>query len=218
MSSNPDSPASIRRRGGLIVISAPSGAGKSTLLGRLMNQVDTLEYSISYTTRAPREGEQHGREYFFVSVEEFHRRRERGEFLESAHVHGNFYGTSKHYIEDQLAQGKDIVLDIDVQGATMVSQIMPQSALIFIMPPNFAVLEKRLRSRGLDQAEAIARRLHNAREEVRRFRQFHFVIVNDNLDDATQALISIVHAERSRWRRSEHILRNIVSTFEGGHQ
>ena len=203
------------RRGGLIVISAPSGAGKTTLLARLLKSVENLGYSISYTTRAPRPGEQHGKDYFFVSVDEFLRMRERGEFLESAHVHGNFYGTSRRVIEDELARGRDIVLDIDVQGASLISQVMPHSAQVFIMPPGFDVLAQRLRSRGLDKPEDIEQRLRNARDEVIRFREFHYVIINDDLEAATQYLISIVHAERVRWRRSEHILRNLVSTFEG---
>lgn len=202
------------RRGGLIVISAPSGAGKSTLLSRLLQAVDNLWYSVSYTTRAPREGEQHGKDYFFVSVEEFLRMRERGEFLESAHVHGNFYGTSWRYIENELKLGRDILLDIDVQGAAMVSKVMPHTALVFVMPPGYDVLEQRLRARDLDKTDAIERRLRNSREEVTRFREFHYVIVNDDLEQATQALISIVRSERYRWRRSEHILLNIVSTFQ----
>lgn len=203
------------RRGGLIVISAPSGAGKSTLLSRLLKAVENLAYSVSHTTRAPRPGEQHGKDYFFVSVEDFYRMRERGEFLESAHVHGNFYGTSKRYIEEELSRGRDILLDIDVQGASMVNQIMPQAALVFIMPPGYETLSNRLRSRGLDKAEDIEKRLRNATAEVIRFREFHYVIINDDLDQATTALVSIVQSERIRWRRSEHILRNIVSTFEG---
>ncbi len=202
-------------RGGLIVVSAPSGTGKSTVLSRVMEEVENLAYSISYTTRQPRRGEQDGKDYFFVSVEEFQRMRERGEFLESAVVHGNFYGTSHRYIENELQRGRNILLDIDVQGAKMIRQVMPDAALVFIMPPSFEQLEHRLRTRGSDSDEVIAQRLANARDEVLHYRDYHYVVVNDDLECSVRALMSIIEAERYRWRRSEPSIRNIVSTFGG---
>jgi guanylate kinase len=203
-----------RRYGMLVVISAPSGGGKSTLLGRLLSEVENLRYSVSYTTRAPRPGEENGSHYHFVTEEEFEVMRERGELLESAKVHGNYYGTGRRYVEEELAKGQDLILDIDVQGAEAVSTVLPESVRVFIMPPGFDILSERLRGRASDAPETVERRLRNAREEVTRFREFQYVVVNDELEEALRALISIVRAERQRWNRSEARLQSIVETFE----
>ncbi len=202
------------RYGMLVVISAPSGGGKSTLLGRLLSEVENLRYSVSYTTRAPRPGEENGVHYHFVTEEEFEVMRERGELLESAKVHGNYYGTGRRYVEEELAKGQDLILDIDVQGAEAVSTVLPESVRVFIMPPGFDILSERLRGRASDAPETVERRLRNAREEVTRFREFQYVVVNDELEEALRALISIVRAERQRWNRSEARLQSIVETFE----
>lgn len=202
------------RYGMLVVISAPSGGGKSTLLGRLLKEVDNLRYSVSYTTRAPRPGEEDGVHYHFVSEADFERMRERGELLESAKVHGNYYGTGRRYVEEELAQGHDLILDIDVQGAEAVSTVLPDSVRIFIMPPGFDILSERLRGRASDSPETVERRLRNARGEVARFREFQYVVVNDDLETALRSLISIIRAERERWNRSEARLQSIVETFE----
>lgn len=202
-----------RRRGMLVVVSAPSGGGKSTLLSRLLNAVDNLYYSISYTTRPPRPGERHGEHYYFVSPDDFERMREHGEFLESALVHGHFYGTHRKFVETRLDQGHDLILDIDVQGAESLANIMPEAPRIFLMPPSYEVLRQRLCARGSDHAQVIARRLRNAMQEVRRFREFHYVVVNDDLERALRALICIITAERERWRLSEKLLEAIVDTF-----
>ncbi|MCS7078906.1 MAG: guanylate kinase [Chloracidobacterium sp.] len=201
------------RRGMLVVISAPSGGGKSTLLGRLLAEVDNLHYSISYTTRPPRPGERHGEHYYFVSPDDFERMREHGEFLESAVVHGHFYGTHRKFVETTLERGQDLILDVDVQGAESLATIMPEAARIFIMPPNYEVLRRRLFARGSDDPAAIAQRLQNASREVRRFREFHYVVVNDDLERALRALVCIIEAERERWRLSEKKLDAIVETF-----
>jgi guanylate kinase len=201
------------REGMLIVVSSPSGGGKSTLLARLFHALPDLRYSISYTTRPPRPGEVDGRDYHFVTEAEFARMRAAGELLESAQVHGNQYGTSRLEIESELAHGQDIVLDIDVQGAAAIRAIMPDSVRIFIMPPGFDVLSQRLRARGSDAPEVVERRLRNARAEVTRFREFQYVVVNDDLETAVQELTSIVRAERRRWTRSEAHLKNIVNAF-----
>lgn len=202
------------RYGMLVVISAPSGGGKSTLLGRLLKEVENLRYSVSYTTRKPRPGEEDGVHYHFVSEADFERMRERGELLESAKVHGNYYGTGRRYVEEELAQGHDLILDIDVQGAEAVSTVLPDSVRIFIMPPGFDILSERLRGRASDSPETVERRLRNARGEVARFREFQYVVVNDDLETALRSLISIIRAERERWNRSEARLQSIVETFE----
>ncbi|MGQ9896053.1 MAG: guanylate kinase [Acidobacteriota bacterium] len=201
------------RRGMLVVVSAPSGGGKSTLLSRLLNSVDNLYYSISYTTRPPRAGERHGEHYYFVSPDDFERMREQGEFLESAVVHGHFYGTHRKFVETRLDQGHDLILDIDVQGAESLANIVPEATRIFLMPPSYSVLRQRLCARGGDDPQVIARRLRNATLEVRRFREFHYVVINDDLERALQALIGIITAERERWRLSEKLLEAIVDTF-----
>ncbi|OYT72781.1 MAG: guanylate kinase [Chloracidobacterium sp. CP2_5A] len=198
----------------LVVVSAPSGGGKSTLLNRLLAEVENLHYSISYTTRPPRPGERNGEHYYFVSPDDFERMREHGEFLESAVVHGHFYGTHRKFVEDTLDRGQDLILDIDVQGAESLATIMPEATRIFIMPPSYEVLRQRLSARGSDDPSAIARRLQNASREVRRFREFHYVIINDNLDRALRALTCIVSAERERWRLSEKALDAIIATFQ----
>ncbi|QUW03982.1 guanylate kinase [Chloracidobacterium validum] len=200
----------------LVVVSAPSGGGKSTLLRRLLAEVDNLRYSISYTTRPPRPGERDGEHYYFVSPDDFERMREHGEFLESALVHGHFYGTHRKFVEATLDRGQDLILDIDVQGAESLANIMPEATRIFIMPPSYDVLCQRLRARGSDDPAIIARRLRNAGQEVRRFREFHYVVVNDDLDRALQALICIIGAERERWRLTEKALDAIVATFQTG--
>ncbi len=202
------------RRGMLVAVSAPSGGGKSTLLGRLLEEVENLRYSISYTTRPPRPGERHGEHYYFVSPDDFERMREHGEFLESAVVHGYFYGTHRKFVESILDRGQDLILDIDVQGAESLATIMPEATRIFIMPPSYEVLCQRLRARGSDDPSVVTHRLRNAGREVRRFREFHYVIINNDFDRALQALICIVKAERERWRLSEKALDAIVATFQ----
>ncbi len=201
------------RQGVLLVITAPSGAGKSTLVTRLCAHMEDVRFSISYTTRTPRLGEEHGREYFFVSHTEFQQMCARNEFLEWAEVYNNYYGTHRDSIAQSLAEGKDIVLDIDVQGAEQIKQLMPEAILIFIMPPSFAVLEQRLNRRGLDSPAVMAKRLSVAVNEVNRYRKFDYVIVNDDLEQAAAQLMAIVYAERQRPQRLERRLEKILSNF-----
>ncbi|MEW6733080.1 MAG: guanylate kinase [Acidobacteriota bacterium] len=202
------------RRGILLVITAPSGAGKSTLLARLCATVDNVEFSVSYTTRPPRSGEQNGREYHFISTEEFEHRRARNEFLEWAHVHNNYYGTHRESVEQTLRIGKDIVLDIDVQGAAQVRKAIPEAVQVFILPPSFAVLSERLRRRGLDSQEIINQRLRVAAAEVARYQEFDYIIINDDLDTAANTLTMLVRAERQRPFRIEKKIQNILSSFK----
>jgi len=202
-------------RGNLIVVSAPSGAGKSSLVNRALTQIRRLRYSISYTTRAPRGSERDGMDYYFVTDEVFRAMRERGEFIESAEVHGYFYATHKATIEHMLAEGYDVILDIDVQGARQISDQMPQAITVFVLPPSRKVLEARLRKRNLNAPEDLERRLCNAAAEVKLYERFKYVIINDDRDRAFAALKAIISAERRRPDRQKNRVQSILNTFEG---
>jgi guanylate kinase len=184
--------------GDLFIISAPSGAGKSSLVNALLAEDANLALSVSYTTRAPRPGEVEGREYHFVDARTFAAMLERGDFLESAEVHGNRYGTSRQWIQDARARGLDIVLEIDWQGARQVRKTFPEAVSVFILPPAPPIeeLERRLRSRGQDTEDAIARRLANARDEIRHAGEFDYVIINKEFEEARRDLSAIVRASR----------------------
>ena len=186
-----------KRAGRLFVVTAPSGAGKSSLIGALLEEDPALKLSISYTTRAPRPGERNAREYHFVDDATFLAMRTRGDFLESAEVHGFRYGTSKKVIHDALARGEDLVLEIDWQGAQQVRKLYPDAIGIFILPPSVEELERRMRSRGQDSAEVIQRRLENAREELAHQREFKYRIINKDFDTARRELAEIIRKERS---------------------
>lgn len=191
----------IRRRGTLFVVSAPSGAGKTTLCREVRLRLPDLAYSVSYTTRAPRPGEIAGVDFWFVSEAEFQALRERGEFAEWASVHGNLYGTRARVLEEALEGGRDVLLDIDTQGADQLRQRYPEAVLVFIVAPSMAELEQRLRERRSDAEEEIARRLRRAREEVAMWRTYHYLVVNRDLKEAADQLTAIVVAERSRTTR-----------------
>src|SRR5512135_1888798 len=180
--------------GNLFIVSAPSGAGKTSLVSALLNTNKQIALSISYTTRAPRPGETDGKEYHFLSREKFLKMAEKGDFLESAEVYGNLYGTSQSWIESQLASGQDILLEIDWQGAAQVRKLMPHANTIFILPPSLAALETRLKGRGQDSAEVIARRLQAAQEDISHVAEFDYVIINDKLDEALHQLDAVVTA------------------------
>ncbi|MBW7901359.1 MAG: guanylate kinase [Rhodocyclaceae bacterium] len=184
--------------GHLYIVSAPSGAGKTTLVRMLLTNDSGIRLSVSYTTRAPRPGEEHGREYNFTDLATFRGMAERGEFLEWAEVHGNCYGTSRPWIEAEMAAGRDVLLEIDWQGAQQVRRQFPAAIGVFVLPPSLAELERRLTGRGTDSAEVIARRLAAAREEMRHVPEFDYVIINDELQRALGDLLSVVHASRLR--------------------
>ena len=188
--------------GRLFVVSAPSGAGKTTLLKRLMARLGGLVFSVSHTTRLPRPGEKNGVDYHFVSPSEFRAMVEEGLFVEHATVHGNLYGTSRPAIVAQLEKGLDVILDIDVQGAALLRQdsSLPVTE-IFIAPPDLAELERRLCGRGTEDAERLALRLNNARDELHAAEEYQYLIINDNLDEAAELLAAIVLAERARAHR-----------------
>ena len=186
--------------GQLFIVSAPSGAGKTTLVRLLLEKDAAISLSISTTTRAPRPGEQDGREYHFVSVPQFVERRERGEFLEWAEVHGNFYGTSQRWIGEQLQAGRDVLVEIDWQGAQQVREVFPEAISVFILPPSMDVLRQRLAGRGTDSAEVIARRIAAAQAEMRHVDEFDYVIINDDLQQALADLVSVVRAARLAYK------------------
>lgn len=188
--------------GCLFVVSAPSGAGKTTLLKRILAATARLGFSISHTTRPPRAGEREGVDYHFIDQDSFTEMRRRGDFLEAAEVHGNFYGTSRTAIEAALKQGDDIFLDIDVQGARQIRDLKEISTVfLFIAPPSPAVLEQRLRGRGTDDEDTIARRLDNARREMEEAAWYDYLVINDQLPAAEELLRAIIIAERCRRRR-----------------
>lgn len=184
--------------GTLYVIAAPSGAGKTSLVKRLLESEKDVRLSISYTTRVPRPGEENGREYHFVDVETFRRMIDQGDFLEWAEVHGNFYGTSKTWIVNQISGGNDVLLEIDWQGAQQVRAVFPEAIGVFILPPSLEELQRRLTGRGTDSAEVIARRLAAAQAEMRHVGEFDYAIINDIFEQALDDLRSILRASRLR--------------------
>lgn len=201
-------------RGTLFVVSSPSGGGKGTIIRHVLDVVENLSYSVSFTTRAPRQTEVDGREYFFISREIFNEMVAAGEFLESACVHRNFYGTSKRQIIEETAAGSDIILEVDVQGAASVRQLLMDSVSIFILPPSYEVLRQRLIARGTDSPEELEVRLRNAPAELRQYSSFDYVIINDEIDRAAAQLASIIYAERARCMRQEPLVREVISKFK----
>ncbi len=198
----------------VFIISAPSGSGKSTLVSRLLHQDQSLLFSVSYTTRAPRGAELNGREYHFISRQEFEESVRRDEFLEHAEVFGNYYGTHRRVWDRALAEGRDLVLDIDVQGARQLKSKIPDAVTIFILAPSRAILEGRLRARSEDSETVIQRRLRAAAEEIRNYRFYDYVLVNDKVEASVDTLCAIVKAERVRRTRVEERIRPILGTFE----
>ena len=198
----------------VFIISAPSGSGKSTLVNRLMQEVPNLCFSISYTTRAPRGHEVQGTSYHFTSREDFESRLANHEFLEHADVFGNYYGTHKSELTKARAGGKDLVLDIDVQGAAQLRESIPDAVTIFVLAPSRQVLEHRLRYRGEDSDQVIARRLADAAREIRNYCLYDYVLINENIDESAKTLASIVRAERVRRTRIEDRIRPILKTFD----
>jgi guanylate kinase len=194
----------LNRQGRLFVITAPSGAGKTSLIDALVRADPSLKLSVSYTTRAPRPGEKDGVDYHFVDEPAFLGMQQRGEFLESAEVHGYRYGTSKKVITEALARGEDLILEIDWQGARQVRGIYPGCVGIFILPPSIEELERRMRSRGQDADPVIRRRLDNARGEMEHAGEFHYAIINKDFDTARQELAAIIQKERAKPHGPHH--------------
>ena len=185
--------------GTLITVTAPSGAGKTTLVRELLRHDSNLRLSVSYTTRAPREGEENGREYHFIETARFLEMRDNSGFVEWAEVHGNYYGTSRAWLTEQLGEGRDTVLEIDWQGAGQVREAFPESVSVFVLPPSLSELENRLRGRGTDSEETVALRLQAALGEMGHVQEFAYVIINNRLSDAVAELAVIVQAARLRY-------------------
>ncbi len=191
-----------KRRGLMFVVSAPSGAGKTTLCRELMKSVSNLQHSISYTTREPRPGEVDGKDYFFVGQDQFQAMVENNEFLEWAEVHGHLYGTSRRHLADTLNEGADIILDIDSQGAMQLKKRKEvEGVYIYILPPSFEALKARLMERRSETEEQIEQRLKKAREEIWSYREYYYLIVNDDMERAKKELQAIVLAERIKMKR-----------------
>ena len=201
--SNPMQPSTTDYPGNLFVVAAPSGTGKSSLVNALLELDSHLAVSISHTTRAPRGQEQNDREYHFIDEASFRQKIADGDFLEWAEVHGNLYGTSRAAIEERIAGGQDVVLEIDWQGALQIKRIFPNAVLIFILPPSWDELAQRLNRRGEDKPEVIAQRLRNARNEVAQAEHFDFVIINSLFEAALFDLKTVVHSQRLKYRAQQ---------------
>lgn len=202
-------------RGNVYVVTAPSGAGKTTLVRALLASDHQVQLSVSYTTRAPRTGELHGKDYHFVTREEFERMINACALLEHAEVFGNYYGTSQNWIESMLAQGQDILLEIDWQGAQQVRRLLPSAIGIFILPPSLTALEARLHGRGKDSEEIISRRLSAAKEEISHVDEFEYVIINDHFEEALRDMVSIIRAERLKLGRQSALHQAMIAAMKG---
>ena len=196
-------------KGLLFVVSAPAGCGKDTILEQVLAQTENVGYSVSATTRAPRPGEVDGTHYFFLTREKFEQMIEEGAVLEYTEYCGNYYGTPKKGVEDMLAQGKDVILKIEVEGAMNIKKLFPDCCLVFILPPSMQELERRLRKRGTEDEPTILRRTAQAREEIDTAVNYDYFVVNDALEDAVQDLMAVIRAEKCRKGRCLDLLRQI---------
>ena len=201
-------------QGNLIIVSAPSGAGKTTLVQEVLKRVPGIKPSVSYTSRAPRAGETHGLHYYFVARAEFEALAAQGDFLEWAEVHGNLYGTSRRYVEALLAEGVDVILTIDIQGAAQTRKLFPAAVSVFILPPSFQALLERLNERGSNNAADLQVRLQNALIELAHYSNYDYIIINDKLAQAVDELAAIIIAERCRLARRAAEVENIGRTFQ----
>lgn len=200
-------------KGNLYIIAAPSGAGKTSLVKKLISKLGNLVVSVSHTTRQSRPGEIDGKDYFFISVETFRQMQGENAFLECAQVFDNFYGTAQQTVEDNLTQGRDVILEIDWQGAQQVRKLIPDCISIFILPPSIKVLQQRLENRGKDNADIIARRMRDAVTEMSHYPEFDYLIVNDDFNVALEALKSIVVANRLKQARQSEELRSLLTNL-----
>jgi guanylate kinase len=201
-------------KGNLIIISSPSGGGKGTLIKEILERVPNLGYSVSLTTRAPRFGEEDGRHYHFVTKEQFQKKIDEGGFLEFAEVHGNLYGTSKDQTEKITSEGRDVILEIDVQGAEAVMEKVPTAVSIFILPPSFETLRARLVARATEATNDLDVRLKNSHYEVSRYSRFKYAIINDEVNSAASKLAAVIVAERQLCDRQTESIRSILDSFE----
>jgi guanylate kinase len=202
-------------RGNLYIVSAPSGSGKTTLLQHLLRSFKDLNFSVSHTTRRPRQGERHGVDYFFTERDAFLSMVARGEFLEWAEFNDQLYGTTRAFVEEHLDKGQDVILDIDVQGAQQVKSKMAEATAIFVLPPSFQELERRLKARMLESDDVIRRRLEIARREIHSYCDYDYIIINDVLDKSTRLLESIILSGAAVPRRQQGRIEEIIASFGG---
>jgi guanylate kinase len=202
-----------KQRNNVFIISAPSGSGKTTLIDLLLSENPSLMFSISHTTRPPRPGEQNGVEYFFINEDDFLKMIKEDRFLEWANVHGHFYGTSRETVERAQKEGRDLILDIDVQGAEQIRKKMPDAISIFILPPSYEALQRRLLARQKDKEEVMMKRLQNAKKEILRFGEFDYIIINDDLYTASKRLSGIINSTDSKRELQTDRLNSILKDF-----
>ena len=202
-------------KGNLIVISAPSGSGKTSLANRALEEIPKLRFSVSHTTRKPRPGERDRVEYIFVSEKEFEEMIGQGTFLEHARVYGNYYGTNRAFVDEQLSVGYDVLLDLDVQGAAQVKKSYPEAILVFVFPPSLEVLKTRLKNRGLDDPSIIDKRLRIAKKEIQRYTDYQYVIINREIEESLVELKSIIQVAGCRLEKRKDLAAQIIKTFPG---
>ena len=197
------------------MISAPSGSGKTSLANRALEEIPKLKFSVSHTTRKPRPGERDQVEYFFVSEKEFEEMIGQGTFLEHARVYGNYYGTSRAFVDEQLSVGYDVLVDLDVQGAAQVKKSYPEAILVFVFPPSLEVLKTRLKNRGLDDPSIIDKRLRIAKKEIQRYTDYQYVIINREIEESLVELKSIIQVAGCRLEKRKDLAAQIIKTFPG---
>lgn len=202
------------KKGLLVVISAPSGGGKGTIIKELFNRDPNLRFSISATTRSPRPGEKNGKQYYFISREEFEGLIGEGKMLEYAEYVGNYYGTPRDPVEEWTAQGHDVILEIEVQGGAQVKKLMPECVSIFVVPPSMKVLGERLRGRGTEEEDVVQKRLAAAREEIPHGREYDYIVTNDRLEDAVEDICSILRAEKLKYIRNTESIERVLNDAE----
>ena len=197
------------------MISAPSGSGKTSLANRALEEIPKLKFSVSHTTRKPRPGERDQVEYFFVSEKEFEEMLGQGTFLEHARVYGNYYGTSRAFVDEQLSVGYDVLVNLDVQGAAQVKKSYPEAILVFVFPPSLEVLKTRLKNRGLDDPSIIDKRLRIAKKEIQRYTDYQYVIINREIEESLVELKSIIQVAGCRLEKRKDLAAQIIKTFPG---